>query len=103
MKRSRIDGRVEQAFLARAQLMFRIYPELLSFCLQEEEEEDATAPESDDVEEKFDLYVGLVQAVSDDFQQEMCDAVTAFLTEVVHENPDTIELLRGRTFARTIH
>jgi len=41
--------------------------------------------------------------VSDDFQQEMCDAVTSFLTEVVHENPEAIELLRGRTFARTLH
>ncbi len=88
----------EQAFLARAQAVFRAYPELLSFSL---EEETAARPLED--QEQFDLYVGLAIEVSDDFQQEMCEAVTEFITEAVHESPETLDLLRGRTFARALH
>ncbi len=89
----------EMAFLARAQAVFRAYPELLSFSL-EEESEAAFEPED---REQFDLYVGLAVEVSDDFQQEMCEAVSEFITETVHECPETLEILRGRTFARTLH
>ncbi len=89
----------EQVFLARAQAVFRAYPELLSFSL---EEETAPAPSIED-QEQFDLYVGLAIEVSDDFQQEMCEAVTEFITEAVHDSPETLDLLRGRTFARALH
>jgi len=88
----------EQAFLARAQAVFRAYPELLSFSL---EEEPAARPLED--QEQFDLYVGLAIEVSDDFQQEMCEAESEFITETVHECPETLDILRGRTFARALH
>lgn len=91
----------EQAFLARAQWVFRAYPELLSFCI--EEDSAACAFPAMDEEEKFDLYVGLATAVSDDFQQEMCEAVSEFISEVVQDDPETLEILRGRTFTRTLH
>ncbi len=92
------ESDAEQAFLARAQAVFRAYPELLSFSLEEE-------PEANPIEdqEQFDLYVGLAIEVSDDFQQEMCEAVTEFITETVHDCPETLDLLRGRTFARALH
>ena len=90
-----------QAFLARAEVVFRAYPELLSFCVEPEAGPPAVSRPTET--ETFDLYVGLAMAVSDDFQQEMCEAVSEFITEAVHENPETLEILRGRTFARTLH
>ncbi len=89
----------ELTLLARAQAVFRAYPELLSFCLEEETPRSAVL----DDREHFDLYVGLAVEVTEDFQQEMCDAVSEFITEAVHECPDTLDILRGRTFARTLH
>jgi len=90
-----------QTFLARAEVVFRAYPELLSFCVEPEAGPSAVSTPVES--ETFDLYVGLAMEVSDDFQQEMCEAISEFITETVHENPETLEILRGRTFARTLH
>jgi hypothetical protein len=97
---------VEEHFLARAQVVFHTYPELLSFSLEQDTGTlPVTVQETADEEqaERFDLHVALATDVSDDFQQEMCQAVTEFLTEMLHERPETLDILRGRTFARTLH
>jgi len=95
---------VEQNFLALVEVMFRAYPELLSFCLEEDQQAAAqTAAWEEQAREHFDLHVGLATEVTEDFEQEMCEAVSAFITEVVNERPETLDILRGRTFARTLH
>lgn len=95
----------ERFFMAHAQRVFHAYPELLSFCLAREDASEAVAePEEIDSEaERFELHVALATDVSDDFQKEMCEAVTEFLTDMLQDRPETLDLLRGRTFARTIH
>jgi hypothetical protein len=101
---------VEKHFLKRAQVVFHTYPELLSFSLEQDQgvvERPEPVLDLDDDEEvqaeRFDLHVAISTDVSDDFQQEMCQAVTEFLTEMLHERPETLDILRGRTFARTLH
>jgi hypothetical protein len=102
---------VEKHFLRRAQVVFHSYPELLSFSLEQDQAPAPAAPvydpdEDEDEEmraERFDLHVALSTDVSDDFQQEMCRAVTEFLTEMLQERPETLDILRGRTFARMLH
>jgi hypothetical protein len=100
---------VEKHFLRRAQVVFHSYPELLSFSLEQDEAlrppEPVYDPDEDEETraERFDLHVALSTDVSDDFQQEMCRAVTEFLTEMLQERPETLDILRGRTFARMLH
>jgi hypothetical protein len=94
---------VEQNFLALVEVMFRAYPELLSFCLEEDQQAAQVAAWEEQAREHFDLHVGLATEVTEDFEQEMCEAVSAFITEVVNERPETLDILRGRTFARTLH
>jgi hypothetical protein len=95
---------LEKQFRARAQTVFHAYPELLSFSLEQEQGTTPVAvPDTEMQAERFDLHVALATDVSDDFQQEMCQAVTEFLTEVLHDNPETLDILRGRTFARVLH
>ena len=94
---------VEQNFLQLVDVMFRAYPELLSFCLEEDAEAQRSAALQDQHREHFDLHVGLATEVTAAFEQEMCEAVSAFITEVVSERPETLDFLRGRTFARTLH
>jgi hypothetical protein len=101
---SKLENTLEKHFLARAQAVFHAYPELLSFSLEQEAGTlPVEVPETELQAERFDLHVALATDVSDDFQQEMCRAVTEFLTEELHERPETLDLLRGRTFARTLH
>ena len=92
MKMTRIGGsgdlrEVEQNFRQLVEVMFRTYPELLSFCLEEDAEADRAATLAEANREHFDLHVGLATEVTPDFEQEMCEAVSAFITEVVNERP----------------
>jgi hypothetical protein len=93
----------ERQFLTRAQHMFREYPELLSFWIEEESDSFDDLPWSEAQHARLDLHVALATDVSEDFQQELCLAVTHFLTEVLADHPETLEVLLGRTFARTLH
>lgn len=96
----RLSSDAERFFMAHAQRVFHAYPELLSFCLAQGEE---AAGEDESEAERYELHVALATDVSDDFQKEMCEAVTEFLTEMLQDRPETLDLLRGRTFARTVH
>lgn len=96
-------SKVERHFLARAQLMFQAYPELISFWLEEESDPfDGLAALEQDAD-RFDLHVTLATDVSEDFQQELCGAVTEFLADILRERPEALEVLVGRTFARALH
>jgi hypothetical protein len=95
--------RAEEGFVAQAQVVFRAYPELLSFSLEEEVERLERPVIADNQMEQFDLHVGLAKEVSDDFQEEICEAVSELIADVLQERPETLQILRGRTFARIFH
>ena len=89
--------RAEREFRTRAEGIFRTYPELLCFCLD-------NAPDPGQGERHpFDIHVGLATAVSAEFEREMCDAVNQVIAEAVYEDPEAVEMLLGRTFARMLH
>lgn len=53
-----------------------------------------------------DLSIGGIEVQApwgDELYDEMRDEVSAVLTGLVSERDDAAELLRGRTFARTLH
>jgi hypothetical protein len=95
--------RAEENFITRAEFVFRSYPELVSFCLNQEAEA-LKAPAQNDAEgQQFDLQVGLIREVSTAFEEEICQAVSELILDVVQERPEMLSLLSGRTFARVVH
>ena len=60
-------------------------------------------PRNDDGEDLCVGDVGVSPAVSAAQYAEIFEAVVAALAEVVSEQPDAADELRGRTFARTLH
>jgi hypothetical protein len=60
-------------------------------------------PREADGEDLFVGDVGISPAVSAAQFAEIFEAVVSALAEVVSEQPDAADELRGRTFARTLH
>ena len=80
--------RFEADFAARLEVLFRTCPDLCGFSVQE----DTALP--DDV----------TCCVGDFGQAEaILNEVAQMLADVADEEPDAVELLKGRTFARAIH
>lgn len=79
----------EAALAARLEILFRDCPALCGFT----------------VEENLDLPGNITCHLVDGFGQaeEILGVVAGMLLEVVEAEPDAIELLKGRTFARTLH
>ena len=56
-----------------------------------------------DAEELFVSDVGISPRLSIEQYGEIFQDITATLSELLEERPEAGELLRGRTFARTLH
>ena len=80
--------RFEADFAMRLEVLFRDCPDLCGFSVQEE----AALP-------------GNVTCYVEDFSQAeaVLNEVAQMLVSVAEEEPDAVELLKGRTFARSIH
>lgn len=70
--------------------LFRRFPELVGFCVRHARDDDLCL---DGVET---FPAGLPPDV-------LMDEIVVPLLRLMHEDPDAGELLRGRTFARTLH
>lgn len=80
--------RFEADLAARLEVLFRDCPALCGFTV----EEDLSVPSSITCH----LFDGFGEA-------EVLSQVAGMLVEVVEEEPQAVEMLRGRTFARTLH
>jgi hypothetical protein len=73
---------------ALMQNIFRRWPTLVGFCVQD----------------SGDLVIGELEMQPWNAQaQELVGEVAGALLDLVGDEPDALELLRGRTFARTLH
>lgn len=73
---------------ALVQKIFRRWPSLVGFCVQDSGE----------------LVIGELEMQPWNAQaQELLGEVAGALLDLVDDRPEAIELLRGRTFARTLH
>jgi hypothetical protein len=82
-----VVSQVEQ----QLQLLFSRCPELSGFSVR------------GDAEELFISDVGIAPRLSAEQYGEIYQDIAATLAELVEERPEACELLRGRTFARTLH
>jgi len=85
--RHQVVSQVEQ----QLQLLFSRCPELSGFSVR------------GDAEELFISDVGIAPRLSAEQYGEIYQDIAATLAELVEERPEAGELLRGRTFARTLH
>ena len=82
-----IVDQVEQ----QLQLLFSRCPELSGFSVRGE------------ADELFVSDVGITPRLSPEQYGEIYQDIAATLSELLEERPEAGELLRGRTFARTLH
>jgi len=89
---------------ARIDALFIRCPSLCGFAVQDR----ATLPEqlTETQIPDADLYVteiGIFPKLSTDQYADVFDEITITLSNLVSEQPNAYDVLRGRTFARTLH
>ena len=96
-------GRVEADVEARIKALFARCPSLCGFAVQDR----ASLPQNvDGPIPDADLYVteiGIFPRLSAEQYGDIYDEITVAISDLVHHQPKAYDLLRGRTFARTLH
>jgi hypothetical protein len=88
---------------ARVAAIFEQYPALGGFSVQER---SMVTKDRAMVQLEGELCLADVSVVTlpaPQATQEFCDQIAYILLELMDEQPDVLELLSGRTFARTFH
>jgi hypothetical protein len=92
------------ALPAQIEDLFMRHPALYGFSVRGLEELPDHCPRSDDPQS--DLFVddiGISPALSREQSGEIFREIVAALAELLAEEPEACEALRGRTFARVLH
>jgi hypothetical protein len=83
--------------------LFARHEELCGFSVRGCDEVPDSCPRSGDERELFVGDLGVLPGVDAEQYAEIFEEVIAALVEVLSEQPDAAESLRGRTFARVLH
>jgi hypothetical protein len=80
--------------------IFAMYPELCGFSVQ-----DAETLTRDRVSGQLEagLYLADVATTTNGSSEQLLGEIAAELLDLIDEDPEAIDALRGRTFARTLH
>ena len=80
--------------------IFAMRPELCGFSVQ-----DAESLTRDRVSGQLEggLYLADVATTTFDHSEQLLGEIAAELLDLIDEQPDAVDELRGRTFARTLH
>jgi hypothetical protein len=96
-------GRIEAHVLTKINTLFSRCPALAGFSVQDR----STLPEKFDGQiPDADLYVteiGIFPKLDAEQYGHIFDEITVAISDLVYEHPKSYEVLRGRTFARTLH
>lgn len=87
--------------VAQMEGLFSRCPELCGFSVQAKVLADGSNNPAD--EELFVTAISIAPRLSKQQYTDIFEQITATLTELLGERPEAQTLLRGRTFARTIH
>ena len=101
--------RVEAEVAMQIRTIFGFCPELAGFAVQDMaavrdlvglfQDDDA----SDDKPRLFVTDIGFSASISREQLDEVYTLIGTAISDVLSEQPEAFELLRGRTFARTLH
>lgn len=83
--------------------LFARNPALCGFSVRDLTEVPDSCPRTGEACELFLADVGIVPTPSAERYGEICQEIMMTLAELLSEQPELGELLRGRTFARTLH
>jgi hypothetical protein len=94
---------IEADLRARIEVVFHEVPNLVGFALQ-----DSTClPDDTDrsrlAQKLFITDMEFVVPVGDDWFEEVCEFINDTIADLVAEQVEAFDLLRDRTFARTLH
>ena len=101
--------RAEAEVAMQIRRIFGRCPELVGFAVQDLAAVRDLIDMSDDKDRpdaKTRLFVsemGFSATISWERLEEVCELIGTAISDVVSEQPEAFELLRGRTFARTFH
>ena len=88
---------------ARIDALFGRCPELAGFAVQDQDALNDEDPASDEESGLFVTDVGLSTTVIPEEVDKVYTLIGRTLSEVLWKRTEALELLRGRTFARTFH
>lgn len=83
--------------------LFQRYPALSGFSVRGLDNVPDNCSRSGEDSELFVSDVGITPALSTEQYGEIFQEIASTLSDLLAEQPEASELLRGRTFARTLH
>jgi hypothetical protein len=96
-------GRVDAELSARIWAVLGRFPDLCGFALQDRTGLPDYVNPSHLQEDLFVTDLGFSAPVSDMEYDEAYRLIADAVADIVSERPEALDLLRGRTFARTLH
>lgn len=91
------------ALPAPIEMLFERYPALAGFSVRGAEEIPDNCPRTGEDCELFIGDIGIVSTLTEEQFAAMFREIVVALAEVVADEPDADDILRGRTFARVLH
>lgn len=88
---------------ATIESLFHRYPALSGFSVRGPDEIPDNCTRSGDDDELFVSDIGVSPALTTEQYGEIFQDIASTLADLLAEQPDATALLRGRTFARTLH
>lgn len=83
--------------------LFAACPNLSGFVVEDLAESGSVAEADQDEERLVITQISFGRPCSGDESEQICSRIVDAVSELVTEQPEAYELLRGRTFARTLH
>jgi hypothetical protein len=96
-------NRVEENIAAEVKMLFDHFPDLAGFSVVDRSGLPDDIDPSGRDEQLFVGDIGFCPAVSEREHGRACNRICDLLADIVAERPEAFELLRGRTFSRTLH
>ncbi|HYG53712.1 MAG TPA: hypothetical protein VD965_00315 [Burkholderiales bacterium] len=88
--------------ISEIESLFARYPALSGFSVRSAADVPDNCPRSGECDELFVADIGVAPAQTSEHYGEIFHEITSTLSEILSE-PGAEDLLRGRTFARTLH
>jgi hypothetical protein len=102
-RRNTATRHLERSLPASLELLFARHPALAGFAVRGVADIPDNCARSGDEAELFISDIGLSPLLTSDQYGQIYEDIATALSEYMAEQPGAGELLRGRTFARTLH
>ena len=95
--------RLEADLAARMEALFRGWPMLRGFSVEGGPEVTRAGARGSLGDELYFANLACYPTLDRDQSVELCEQIASVILELVDERPEAVEMLRGRTFARTLN